>query len=1027
MTNPGQTASDSKQRYFPRKPVTEAGFKEPVSWLGGRELIASLKGMIIYAIYGETMDPRSWMKGNSFPPSVHADEAGLEQDGDKYWIAETRKQWTWKRERFPWLDEFISRNPISDGEFWFDYIADSGDGQMPVYGVACMCLSDLWLSGSGSDVTFAPEDLNDVTETLLPRGAFLFVGGDTAYHVADYEALHERFQLPFMWALASVRRFLIKKYGKGPKLETEFVRGGIKRSIITNNGDFNADWDGSLSSDEYWDTEPLRPLFGLPGNHDYYDDLDGFNRQFRRPPYAYVEENKKDASRKGTLPLKLPTYARHQEASYTAIKLPFGWTMIGIDSENEKLDFRQRVFFSEILSRWKPKKLIVATPEPTTVFGKACKPDDKTARYARDITSVVGLQQPFLTNGRLVPISSDPTAPVVTPQTADGDYCRLDLSGDTHHYARYWGPAGPSGEAEFASDNYASLVAGGGGAFFDSTDTFIGSAEITKNGKKQKARGAIPPQETFPKGDVATASTSYRIFNLWNIRKGGYVQTIGGIVAAIIAFGFFFLEPVQSLISSRFTKLGDVQSLLASLYLVASLAAMFVSLILMAQLNVALREARYLPGDHSDLASRTKLVPPLALLTGGLAIYWTLFLGSGWTGQRDGFLPNLAPFFRDILFAMQIVCTCLLLAISSQYLTWYTLRFKLIQQTPAGPKEAVESQTTEVGDLERKSDVSFGKKLREFISQLSPGKIPAFAICVFAIAVLVEAAYLFGDRRLWETVADIILGLVALGGFVGIIYLAVSVGAASQSGVRKYVGFGILGLIHAVLQLGTPIVLIYYGSPYLLIPVWLLTVATNGFGLTKAAADFVLGKPDDKKDSELTRRVRRFLTFRVAASLMKTRKPFLFLLAWVLYGAIVLLSPFVLARFAKPHTVCEVIFGWATAQFGSPIGSWIGAVLLLLVAFYVGYRLSCLWFSWYLGASLLFNGHTNEAGGAARIEGFKHILRIKVQPDRLTVHVIGFEYADPELESLKLKLVDKFELRTKSIGSSIPGPVPSPN
>jgi len=72
--------------------------------------------------------------------------------------AKTRKQWAWKRERFPWLDEYISKTPISEEEFWFDYIADSGDGQMAVYGVACMCLSDLWLTGAGvgSDATLAP-------------------------------------------------------------------------------------------------------------------------------------------------------------------------------------------------------------------------------------------------------------------------------------------------------------------------------------------------------------------------------------------------------------------------------------------------------------------------------------------------------------------------------------------------------------------------------------------------------------------------------------------------------------------------------------------------------------------------------------------------------------------------------------------------------------------------------------------------------------------------------------------------------
>jgi hypothetical protein len=36
--------------------------------------------------------------------------------------------------------------------------------------------------------------------TRLPRGAFLFVGGDTTYHVADYASLGGRFQTVFEWA-----------------------------------------------------------------------------------------------------------------------------------------------------------------------------------------------------------------------------------------------------------------------------------------------------------------------------------------------------------------------------------------------------------------------------------------------------------------------------------------------------------------------------------------------------------------------------------------------------------------------------------------------------------------------------------------------------------------------------------------------------------------------------------------------------------------------------------------------------------
>ena len=57
----------SSQSLYPKKPVNASDFKKAVAWFGGRELVASLKGVIMYAIYGENIDPRSWMKANEYP------------------------------------------------------------------------------------------------------------------------------------------------------------------------------------------------------------------------------------------------------------------------------------------------------------------------------------------------------------------------------------------------------------------------------------------------------------------------------------------------------------------------------------------------------------------------------------------------------------------------------------------------------------------------------------------------------------------------------------------------------------------------------------------------------------------------------------------------------------------------------------------------------------------------------------------------------------------------------------------------
>src|SRR5438105_4454342 len=109
---PMSTATGSKRtkdKY--EKPDTEAGFKGPVRWLLGPQLIASLKYVALYAAFKGKLDPRDWM---------HAQPILLNEQ-----------------------QRFNSREAASD-EYWFDYFADTGDGQLAMYSIAYLCLSDLW-------------------------------------------------------------------------------------------------------------------------------------------------------------------------------------------------------------------------------------------------------------------------------------------------------------------------------------------------------------------------------------------------------------------------------------------------------------------------------------------------------------------------------------------------------------------------------------------------------------------------------------------------------------------------------------------------------------------------------------------------------------------------------------------------------------------------------------------------------------------------------------------------------------------
>ena len=326
-----------------QKPGTpERKFHRSVRWLLGAQLIAGLKSILLYTAHKNKMDHRDWMCASSHSYEDHA-----------------------------------------GAEFWFDYSADTGDDQKAGYSLAyCLLQEKLCVKARVGGKVFE-----------FPRGEFLFIGGDTAYHIADYPTLSERFQTPFRWAALDLR---------------------------------------------IGQAAPRRPLFGIPGNHDYYDAIDGFNRQFARP---HSRDGEPDAQ--GMRPqLSIPGFRRLQTASYVELRLPFGWRLWGVDCEMGRVDVRQQEFFKS--QGESPRKLIVCTSVPTTVFGRRASPDEPTPKAMTDLGLCTDV---FIKKGARLPAGT----------------ARLDLAGDVHHYARY-----------LKQTNYASVVSGGGGAFLHPSDTTLG-------------------------------------------------------------------------------------------------------------------------------------------------------------------------------------------------------------------------------------------------------------------------------------------------------------------------------------------------------------------------------------------------------------------------------------------------------------------------------------------------------------------------------------------------------------------------
>jgi len=219
---------------------------------------------------------------------------------------------------------------------WIDWIADTGDDRDVSEAVARMVFDTYTVEEGGTDLA-------------LPRGDVLLFGGDTAYPVATTEEIYRRVVQP---------------------------------------------WNEVLREPTMDRTPGRRVLLGIPGNHDWYDGLDGFGRLFRkRPLRAELEEGEAPPAPESRPPSAPPPsgvgrlarrlhldelrgsieiiagvlrgigalwsgrtvehrrrlafdgYEPVQEASFWALPLAPGLDLWGVDRQLGRLDYRQRAYF----------------------------------------------------------------------------------------------------------------------------------------------------------------------------------------------------------------------------------------------------------------------------------------------------------------------------------------------------------------------------------------------------------------------------------------------------------------------------------------------------------------------------------------------------------------------------------------------------------------------------------------------------------------------------------------------------------
>jgi hypothetical protein len=215
---------------------------------------------------------------------------------------------------------------------WIDWVADTGDDHDVSLSVGRMVFAEYAVDDAGQRVT-------------LPRGDVLLFGGDTAYPVATADEIHRRVLRP---------------------------------------------WNEVLRGIEDASPRP-RVLLGIPGNHDWYDGLDGFGRFFRRRPESGEVARDSVAPERSRRPvhgrglglvvrqlhldeiggivrmfrdaakavaafwrgtgvarrrrLVLEGYEPVQESSFWALPVAPGLDMWGVDRQLGRLDYRQRGYF----------------------------------------------------------------------------------------------------------------------------------------------------------------------------------------------------------------------------------------------------------------------------------------------------------------------------------------------------------------------------------------------------------------------------------------------------------------------------------------------------------------------------------------------------------------------------------------------------------------------------------------------------------------------------------------------------------
>mmetsp|Transcript_9815 Transcript_9815/g.10864 ORF Transcript_9815/g.10864 Transcript_9815/m.10864 type:complete len:1205 (-) Transcript_9815:65-3679(-) len=471
--------------FLPKTSITDGpkDTQEMVPWLSLFAASSVIDIFLQLKVFGGRVDARA-MQSALQRTSINERSASeidsvMKKDAKDDIDEETKFRFLQEKYRGCIFDYSSKLKKDSDGGFWFDFMADCGDGFNSSYQVARMLAQPKLLAVAQN---------NENIE--LPRGQFLVNGGDLAYPDPSVSSYEKRFFRTFEDAMPPPPSFRRSKIAtKKPDLPTK----GWKHCFHEG-----------VDSDDTKDIHELYKgpsTFIIPGNHDWYDGLATYLRLILCRDW-------------------LGGWLMPQQRSYFALKLHQGWWILGMDCAlSGDIDVEQYKFFADIAtdSIGDEDAVIVVNHEPhwVTDFDVDRQNDEMSEQNMRE------LMKRHLQGKVRLRLAGDLhhyTRHVPASKSSYRRKRRVSRSRSLSFDASLKSKDKKIGKKDyvepFVEENRPELiVSGGGGAFMHGTHLYCKNIKVGEERLNYKRVCAYP-----------TENISYLIgsMNLWHFRRRNY-------------------------------------------------------------------------------------------------------------------------------------------------------------------------------------------------------------------------------------------------------------------------------------------------------------------------------------------------------------------------------------------------------------------------------------------------------------------------------------------------------------------------